>query len=233
MADGEPGRPERFSDTKRADRASYKVPMSLPVPHVDARSLVEAARQGNPAAYEELLAPVLAPAYQLAFTMLDQREAAEDAVQEAAFKAWKAVRTLRAERDDVRPWFLTIVANECRSVRRRRWWRLSDGRGQVEDVTAAPGQQLEGRAAEAIDLRRTVASLTREKRLILALVYWLDLPIDEVARVLGVSQVAARSRLRRAVLALRSAYTCDEDLDGTNLPAQYGLPMSNHVEEMR
>lgn len=206
--------------------------MSLPVPLADAGSLVAAARAGNSAAFEELLAPVLAPAHQLAFTMLAQREAAEDAVQEAAFKAWKAVRTLRAERGDVRPWFLTIVANECRSIRRRRWWRLPGGSGEAEEVSAQHGQ-LEGRAAEAIDLRRTVAHLTSEKRLVLALVYWLDLPIEEVARVLGVSQVAARSRLRRAVLALRSAYTGDEDLDGTNLPAQSEPATTNHVEEMR
>jgi RNA polymerase sigma factor (sigma-70 family) len=207
--------------------------MSLPVPLTGAGSLVDAARGGSAAAFEELLAPVLVPAHQLAFTMLAQREAAEDAVQEAAFKAWKAVGTLRAEHDDVRPWFLTIVANECRSMRRRRWWHLPGAGGQVEAVTAQSGRQLEGGAAESIDLRRAVAHLSRERRLVLALVYWLDLPIGEVARVLGISEVAARSRLRRAVLALRSAYTSDEDLNGTNLPERPGLATSNHVEEMR
>ncbi len=207
--------------------------MSVPAPLAGAGPLVAAAREGDPTAFEELLAPVLIPAHKLAFTMLAQREAAEDAVQEAALKAWKAVATLRAERGDVRPWFLTIVANECRSVRRRRWWHLPGGSGPVEEATGPSGQQLEGRAAEAIDLRNTVAHLGSEKRLVLALVYWLDLPIEEVARVLGVSQAAARSRLRRAVLALRSAYTTDEDLRGTNLPAQSGHAMSNRFEEMR
>ena len=47
----------------------------------------------------------------------------------------------------------------------------------------------------------------------LALVYWLDLPIDEVARILAVSPEAARSRLRRAVLALRREYGNGQDLD--------------------
>ena len=58
--------------------------MSVPVPLADAGSLVAAAREGDSAAFEELLAPVLVPAHKLAFTMLAQREAAEDAVQEAA-----------------------------------------------------------------------------------------------------------------------------------------------------
>ncbi|MFZ0178772.1 MAG: sigma-70 family RNA polymerase sigma factor [Candidatus Dormiibacterota bacterium] len=206
--------------------------MSVPVPLAGAGHLVAAARGGDPTAFEELLAPILIPAHKLAFTILAQREAAEDAVQEAALKAWKAVAMLRAERGDVRPWFLTIVANECRSVRRRRWWHLPGGSGHVE-ATGPSGQQLEGRAAEAIDLRNTVAHLSSEKRLVLALVYWLDLPIEEVARVLGVSEAAARSRLRRAVLALRSAYTTDEDPRGTNLPAQSGHAMANRFEEIR
>ena len=103
----------------------------------------------------------------------------------------------------------------------------------TQEQAAQHGQQLEGRAAEVIDLRRAVAHLSSEKRLVLALVYWLDLPIAEVARVLEVSEVAARSRLRRAVLDLRSAYTCDEDLAGTNSPAPSPLAMSDHIEEMQ
>ena len=225
--------PNNFTDTKQAHPASYRLTMSVPFPIASAGPLIAAARQGDRTAFEELLAPVLVPAHKLAVTMLAQREAAEDAVQEAALKAWKAVATLRAEHGDVRPWFLTIVANECRSVRRRRWWHLPGGGGQREEATGQAGQQLEGRAAEAIDLRNTVARLSSEKRLVLALVYWLDLPMEEVARVLGVSQAAARSRLRRAVLALRSSYTTDDDLRGTSLTAQSVDVMSNRFEEIR
>jgi DNA-directed RNA polymerase specialized sigma24 family protein len=101
----------------------------------------------------------------------------------------------------------------------------------VEEEVDQPGHQLEGRAAEAIDLRRAVAHLSSEKRLVLALVYWLDLPIGDVAQVLEVSEGAARSRLRRAVLALRSAYTCDDDLDGNNRPARSELAMSDDSED--
>src|SRR5947209_18645131 len=54
-------------------------------------------------------------------TMLDDRAAAEDAVQEAALKAWRARGRFRSEAP-FKPWFLTIVANECRSARRSRWW---------------------------------------------------------------------------------------------------------------
>jgi len=194
--------------------------------------LIAAARAGDAAAFEELLAPLLLAAHKLAFTMLAQREAAEDAVQEASFKAWKAVGTLRAEGGDVRPWFLAIVANQCRSAR-RRWWHLRRGAEQTDEAASPPSRRAEVDTAEAIDLRRAVAGLSREKRLVLALVYWLDLPIDEVARVLGVSEVAARSRLRRAVLALRSKYTRGEDWDSAGAATESGFGISNQVEDMR
>jgi RNA polymerase sigma-70 factor (ECF subfamily) len=71
----------------------------------------------------ELLAPVLGQAHRLAFAMLGNGAEAEDAVQEASLKAWKAFPRLR-QGSDIRPWFLTITANECRQRRRNRWWRV-------------------------------------------------------------------------------------------------------------
>jgi len=83
-------------------------------------TLLEAAKDGDDGAFEILLAPLLEPGYRLAGGMLQDHQAAQDAVQEAALKAWRKLRQLR-EGSEMRPWFLGIVANECRSVRRSRW----------------------------------------------------------------------------------------------------------------
>src|SRR5690242_1298448 len=83
-------------------------------------SLLDAAKQGDDGAFEILLRPLLEPGYRLAGGMLQDAQAAQDAVQEAAFKAWRKLRQLR-DGSDMRPWFLGIVANECRSARRSRW----------------------------------------------------------------------------------------------------------------
>ena len=48
--------------------------------------LLRRAVAGDGRAFDELLAPVLDPAFRLAMTMLNDRSAAEDAVQEAALK---------------------------------------------------------------------------------------------------------------------------------------------------
>src|SRR5947209_5114714 len=88
------------------------------------RGLLERARTGDRRAFEQVLRPLVDPAYRLAFAMLREREAAEDAVQEMALKGWRHRGRIRPELGTARPWFLAIVANECRMARRQRWWAV-------------------------------------------------------------------------------------------------------------
>jgi RNA polymerase sigma factor (sigma-70 family) len=157
---------------------------------------LEAAKAGDGRAFGRLLAPVLDPAFRLAMTMLNDRTAAEDAVQEAALKAWRKLGRFRAG-SPLRPWFLAIVANECRSTRRARWWRVL----RVPDLSPERGSV--DRWAERMDLDAALDRLPREHLLALSLYYHLDLPIEEVARVFGCSENAARQRIHRALVALR------------------------------
>jgi RNA polymerase sigma factor (sigma-70 family) len=164
------------------------------------RDLVAAARSGDAWAFAVLLDPLWVPGYRLAFSMLREREAAEDAVQEAALKAWKSVRRLRSDTSSLRPWFLTIVANQCRSTRRNRWWSV------VRSDQMVPASGLHGvTAEERLDLVDVMKRLPGDLRLALALRYYLDLPMDEVAAVLRISLPAAKSRVRRALKALAPA----------------------------
>jgi RNA polymerase sigma factor (sigma-70 family) len=157
------------------------------------------ARAGDALAFGELLAPVLDPGFRLAMTMLKDRNAAEDAVQEAALKSWRKLDRFR-HGADLRPWFLAIVANECRTVRRSRWWQVirSD---EVEPHKQATSS--EGGWADSVDLNAALDKLPKHHLLALTLYYHLDLPIEEVARVLGCSAGAARQRMHRALAALR------------------------------
>ena len=69
--------------------------------------------------FVQLIRPHLGMAHRLAFGMLRDVHEAEDAVQEAILKAWRARDRFRSEAS-VRPWFLTIVANRCPQQRRNR-----------------------------------------------------------------------------------------------------------------
>jgi len=130
--------------------------------------------------------------------MLRQREAAEDAVQEAAIRAWRKLGQVRDGTTSLRPWFLTVVANECRAVRRGRWWAVI----RVADVVPSAAVWPEDRSA-CTDLRRSVERLSHRDRLLLHLHYWLDLPLEEVALVLGTTPGAAKSRRHRLLRRLR------------------------------
>jgi RNA polymerase sigma-70 factor, ECF subfamily len=163
---------------------------------VAGRGLVADAIAGDVSAFVLLLDPLWDPAYRLAFSMVKEQQDAEDAVQEAALKAWRNVRRLRSDTQTLRPWFLTIVANQCRSMRRSPWWRVLRLDDSPEQVSLAAISD------DHIDLVRALQRLPREQRMTLALRYYLDLPIDEVADVLGVSVSAAKSRIRRALRAL-------------------------------
>ena len=133
--------------------------------------------------------------------MLKDRPAAEDAVQEAALKAWRKLDRFR-EGADLRPWFLAIVANECRTARRSRWRSV-----HPLDSSRRQPAVTEGAMAERIDLDASLDRLPKRHLLPLTLYYHLDLSIDDVARVLGCSPGAAKLRIHRALGALRISMT--------------------------
>jgi RNA polymerase sigma-70 factor (ECF subfamily) len=73
---------------------------------------------------------------------------------------------------------------------------------------AAPEQAKSGPEDEAVqrtDIERALRSLGHDDRLALYLRYYLDLPLNEVASVLGVSETAAKSRIHRAAQGLKPA----------------------------
>jgi RNA polymerase sigma-70 factor (ECF subfamily) len=160
------------------------------------------AAQGDLDSFSVLIDPLLDPAYRLAAVMLGDRSAAEDAVQEASIKAWRKLRQLRGDTASLKAWFLSIVANECRMARRGRWFSVI----KVADVPAQAPEEHESSS----DLHRALMRLAPEERLPLVLHFYLDLPLDEVARTLRVSQSAAKSRIYRAAKRLRSDLTMEE-----------------------
>ena len=153
---------------------------------------------GDQRAFMELLEPLLPDAYRLAVVLLKTRSEAEDAVQDAALKAWQSFGRFRRD-SPLRPWLFTIVANECRRRQRSRWWSVLSA-SAISDQRVV---ELKALDPDAADLRRAVHRLPHEQRLAIVLRYYLDLPFDEVAQVLHVSTKAAKSRIYRALEKLR------------------------------
>jgi RNA polymerase sigma-70 factor (ECF subfamily) len=143
-------------------------------------------------------------AFRLAVAMLRRREDAEDAVQEALMKAWRRYDTFHTG-TNLRAWFLTIVANQCRSHRRTRWWSVIvvSNAEELRDEHAGSSED----AASIFDLRRELQALPEKQRLLLVCRYYLDLSFDDIATMVGDSPVAVKSATFRALRRLRVAAT--------------------------
>jgi RNA polymerase sigma-70 factor (ECF subfamily) len=160
-------------------------------------SPLDAARAGDESAFDSLVGPLIEPAYKLAVVFLRDPHEAQDAVQEATIKAWRNLDRLR-DASAARAWFLAIVANQCRSMRRSRWWSVM----RLDSLPARNPGELDTKDAE-LDLGRELARLPETDRAALFLFFYMDLPLAEVGRVLGISPQAAKSRVHRAVARLR------------------------------
>ena len=148
-------------------------------------------------AFDELVAIHMEAGYRVALAILRNPDEARDAVQDAALNAWRNFDQLRDGRS-ARPWFLRIVANQCRSARRHHWWSVV----RLPDIDrTAP--EFESASAAGADLQQALARLSTDERLPLFLHFYLDLPLEEVGAVLGLSAAGAKTRVYRAARKLR------------------------------
>ena len=195
--------PERSGRSRNSSPRNQALPRRVIQKVVDAASLkeptlIESAIAGNEAAFDALIGPLVEPAYKLAMVILRDGTEAQDAVQEACFKAWRKLAQLHAD-SPLRPWFLAIVANHCRTVRRSAWWSRVRREVLVERHADFPAEDVDSE----LDLNRALSSLSVTDRTAVFLFFYLDLPVAEVSTILRISPQAAKSRVHRAVVKLR------------------------------
>ena len=175
---------------------------------VDQRILIERAQRGDHDAFAELIDPAIARLDAAARLILRDRELARDAVQEAMIRAWRDVRGLRdLERFDA--WLYRLTVNACLDIARRR-------RRRVMEVTIEslqlPGQvDLAGDLVQRETVDEALRTLDPGHRAVVALHYLLDLPLREVADVLGIPLGTAKSRLHHSLRTMRSGVIDNAD----------------------
>ena len=139
--------------------------------------------------------------YRAARAVLDSDADAEDAVSQAILQAWQSLDRLR-DKSAVRPWLVKIAVN-CAYAQRRKQGNVV----YLEDVAsepAAPDVSINGGLWEA------VCALPPERRAAVVLFYYEDMPVDEIAKTLGVPQGTVKSRLSRARKQLKEML-CDKE----------------------
>ncbi len=170
------------------------------------QELVERARRGDHDAFAALAGAALFRLDAAARLILRDPDQAKDAVQETLVRAWRDLPTLRSP-DRFDAWLHRLLYRACiDEARRLRRHRV--------DVDLTPlDSPLVGDMTSSINdrdqLDRGFSRLEPEARALIVLHHYLDLPLPEVASVLGIPLGTAKSRLHRALQSMRAVLDAD------------------------
>jgi RNA polymerase sigma-70 factor (ECF subfamily) len=144
-------------------------------------------------------------AYRLARSILRDPAEAQDATHDAFVHAWRKWDTLR-DLSRFEPWFDRILVNTCRD-------RLRAPSRQATDISAEVALSTGDHAGHADDraaLGNAIATLSPDHQVVVALRFYLDLTVDDIAARLGVPSGTVQSRLHYALKRLHDAIGADD-----------------------
>ncbi len=171
-------------------------------PPVDQVSLARRLRHGERAAAEELVDAYYARVYVLMRAMGYDRHTSEDLTQETFMRTWAHIGQLR-DGKALTGWVFRIAGNVA-----RLHWRRQKHVDIVSDTTETPldGFEQAGWREEHALLRTAISDLPWKLRQAIVLHYMNQLSIAEAAEAAGIRQGTLKSRLNRALEALRKQF---------------------------
>lgn len=172
----------------------------------DRSQLPAAVSSDRAAAFRKLADRHLDAAYRLARAVLRDPSDAQDATHDAFVQAWRKWSTLRdPERFD--QWFDRILVNTCRNRMQR------SRRQQTRDISEEMGLAVADPYGQSLDrdvVGRAVAKLSADHQIVVALRFYRDLSVEQIAVRLGVPSGTVQSRLHYALKRLHAAIDAAE-----------------------
>jgi RNA polymerase sigma-70 factor, ECF subfamily len=172
------------------------------------RHLVERAREGDLAAFNQLVEAYQDYLFALVIRVVGDRDSAADAIQEAFFSAYRNLDRFRG--DSFRSWLTRIALNAATDVLRHRKRRPSEPYPEWEDDAwqpPAPDTERPERVAMQRNRSRVLAAalqqITEDQRTAIVLYDVEGYDYQEIADMTGVSLGTVKSRIHRGRLALR------------------------------
>ena len=167
--------------------------------------LIGRAQRGDEEAFASLAVATGDRLHAVAHRILRDTDLAEDATQQPLLSIWRDLPHLR---DPARfdAWSYRVLVRACYAEgRRTRRWTAS--LRLISPIEVGAGG--EGSVVDRDQLDRGFRRLSIEHRAVVVLHHYLDLPLDEVADVLGIPAGTVRSRLHHAMRGLRAALEAD------------------------
>ena len=159
----------------------------------------KAAKKGDKAAFGELFAQFSPEMYRYALFCLGDREAAQDAVQEAALEAYRGIAGLKKP-ESAKAWFFKILYAVCKRGQREKYEADFVDLDESRDVSA---EDSAAAVLKSLETARLLARLNETDRQLLLLSVVGGYSGKEIARMAGMTHGAVRTRISRALAALR------------------------------
>jgi RNA polymerase sigma-70 factor (ECF subfamily) len=175
----------------------------------DAGARVRGTLDARADAFRDLAERHLDAAYRLARAFMRDPAEAQDATHDAFVQAWRKWDTLR-DHARFEPWFDRILANTCRNRLKRR------SRFRSVEVTPASAVTPDDPMAGTDDrdaLAAALARLSPDHQAVLALRYYRDLTVDQIAERLGIRPGTVKSRLHYALGRLEADVASRRETD--------------------
>jgi RNA polymerase sigma-70 factor (ECF subfamily) len=168
--------------------------------------LVTRAQRGDEQAFASLAAAAGNRIHALAYRILRDADLAEDASQQALLAIWRDLPALR-DPSLFDAWSYRLVIRCCYAVGRSA--RRSSPTLRLLPIQPVVESEATDLVVDRDQLERGFRRLSLEHRTVVVLHHYLDLPLDEVATLLGVPRGTVRSRLHYAMQAMRAALEAD------------------------
>jgi RNA polymerase sigma factor (sigma-70 family) len=193
---------------------------------VDEAALIASAQKGDARAFNQLVMLYQSMAFNVAYRILSDPDAAADATQDAFVSAFKAMRKFRG--GSFKAWLLRIVTNACYDQLRVKQRRPADSLDNLpvdqdhvrylRDEAEAPDEFVERQELNHV-IQAGIRTLPIEQRTVLVLSDVQGLSYQEVAEATGLSLGTVKSRLSRGRARLRDYLLQQREL----LPSRYRL----------
>ena len=187
---GQPDRRRAFPDDRAIDLAS-----------------ITRVREGDSSGLAELYDRHATSVYSLAFRILRDRTAAEDAVQEVFTQAWRQAGTYDAARGAVGAWLCTLArsrAIDALRARRARPGGVADDRATMAVPDAGPEPDQQAIFSEhGHRIRQALSALPEAQRHAIELAFYEGLTHAEIAAHLAEPLGTVKTRIRAGLLRLR------------------------------
>jgi RNA polymerase sigma-70 factor (ECF subfamily) len=183
---------------------------------------LQAAVAGDANAFGELVESYHQPVYNLCYRMLGDHYEAEDAAQEAFFRAYKSLGRYDSKRS-FSTWLLSIAAHYCIDQLRKRRMKLVPLDALPYSEISDPSPSPEGALSSGEDqqqVRALLEILSPTDRAAVVMRYWYDFSYDEISNALNISLSAVKSRLHRARRTLAQSWS-DRSYQTLNCERKY------------